>query len=165
MSTGDIKDCERGEMASSCVQSREFQNVMSRSTLHVMLDALQRLGHPMDGYKRSPHTREPEILRYLGDRPGTYTGYTEANDIARGMRFGPATMEYDNGDKYDGRWDRDHFDGQGTFSKKNRIGVGYVWQFEGIFSQDKPVSGTQRTDRVTVLGLVCEKMIERLVRY
>ena len=60
------------------------------------------------------------------------------------MRFDPATMRYDNGDEFDGRWDRDHFDGQGTFSKKNLKGVGYVWQFEGIFSQDKPVSGTLR---------------------
>jgi hypothetical protein len=112
--------------------------------LHVMLDALQRLGHPMDGYQRTPHTDQPEILRYEDDRPGLYTGYTEANNIARGVRFGQARMKYDNGDEYDGHWDRDHFHGQGTFSKKNRIGVGYVWQFEGIFSQDEPVSGTLR---------------------
>ena len=53
-------------------------------------------------------------------------------------------MQYDNGDEYDGRWDNDHFDGQGTFSKKNLKGVVCVWQFEGIFNQDQPVSDTLR---------------------
>ena len=38
------------------------------------------------------------------------------------MRFGQSRMEYDNGDAYDGEWDRVCMNGQGTFSKKNERG-------------------------------------------
>jgi len=116
-----------------------------KSELRLMLDVLQSLGaHPMDGYRRTPHTDQPETLRYEGIHPGLYKGYTEECTYARGIRFGSATMKYDNGDEYDGQWDRDHFHGQGTFSKKNPIRDGYVWQFVGEFEQDFPKSGTLR---------------------
>ena len=34
----------------------------------------------------------------------------------RGDRFGQGRMEYTNGDIYDGKWDRDHFHGHGSFA-------------------------------------------------
>jgi len=117
------------------------------SAVHIMLDALQRLGvgaHPMDGYIRTAHTTTPETLIYKDNHPGTYTGYTEECTYRRGDRFGQGKMIYDNGDVYVGEWDRDHFHGQGTFAKKNAGDADFIWQFQGIFDQDNPVSGILR---------------------
>ena len=119
-------------------------DVMSRPAVHIMLDALQRLGHPMDGYIRTPHTEEAETLRYDGTHGGKYTGYTEECTWKRGDRFGKGNMEYDNGHAYDGEWDRDCMNGQGTFSKKNEGRDGWLWVFEGIFEDNCPLSGTLR---------------------
>ncbi len=116
-----------------------------KSELGRMLDALQRLGaHPIDGSDQTPYTDPPETLTYEGTHPGKYTGFIKESTYKRGDRFGPATMKYDNGDEYDGQWDRDHFHEQGTFSKKNPKRDGYVWQFVGEFEQDFPKSGTLR---------------------
>ena len=115
------------------------------SAVHIMLDALQRLGvRPMDGYIRTAHTTTPETLIYTGAHAGTYTGFTEECTYRRGDRFGQGTMIYDNGDVYEGTWDRDHFHGQDTFEKSNAVQTAYIWQFQGEFDQDKPVSGTLR---------------------
>ena len=115
------------------------------STVHIMLDALQRLGaHPMDGYIRTPHTTTPETLIYTDDRPGTYIGFTEDCTYRRGDRFGQGRMEYTNGDIYDGKWDRDHFHGHGSFAKSNAAHTAFIWEFVGTFEQDKPVSGMLR---------------------
>ena len=112
------------------------------SAVHIMLDALQRLGaHPMDGYIRTLHTTTPETLIYTDDRPGTYIGFTEECTYRRGDRCRQGRMTYTNGDVYDGEWDRDHFHGHGSFEKANEEHTGFIWQFVGEFDQDKPVSG------------------------
>ena len=118
---------------------------MYMSAVHIMLDALKSLGaHAMDGYIRTPQTTTPETLIYKDAHPGTYTGYTEECTYRRGDRFGQGKMIYDNGDVYDGEWDRDHFHGQGAFAKKNEGRDDFIWQFVGKFDQDCPVSGILR---------------------
>jgi hypothetical protein len=42
-------------------------DVMSRPAVHIILDVLQCLGHPINDYKRTRHTEKPETLGPMVD--------------------------------------------------------------------------------------------------
>ena len=108
---------------------------MPNTSVKVMLNALKHLGQPIEREESSEYegvpiqnlenawTVLPETLEYSwGSNPGTFVGYTEHSNIARGRRMGIGKMTYNNGDVYFGKWENDHMNGDGKFSKKMNMG-------------------------------------------
>ena len=135
---------------------------MPKTSVEVMLNALKHLGQPIEPEESSEYegvpiqnlfnawTVLPETLPYSwGSNPGTFVGYTEHNNIARGKRMGIGKMMYTNGDVYFGKWENDHMNGDGKFQKKNKDGTGWLWEFEGEFFNDCPKTGTLKEGTMT----------------
>ena len=126
---------------------------MPNTSVKVMLNALKHLGQPIEPEESSKYegvpiqnlddayTQLPETLEYKWcSNPGTFVGYTEHSNIARGRRMGIGKMTYNNGDVYFGKWENDHMNGDGKFSKKNEHGK-LFWEFEGEFQNNCPKKG------------------------